>query len=140
MEWNDNIENPEKEIDRLEAAIKKNPEDAEAYYQLAEVYENINKDDEAARYCKKAVELKPYNSIYLAFLVFLTIGFDDQTAFDALTDFIELGPDESDYYTERLIEKLGYGASEFGVKYIENLRAQGKECVARTMTRWIWNP
>ncbi|MCF7875192.1 MAG: tetratricopeptide repeat protein [Candidatus Omnitrophica bacterium] len=140
MEWNDSIENPEKEIERLEAALKKNPKDAEAYYQLAEVYENINNDDKAITHCKKAVELDPNNSLYLAFLVFLTIGFDDQTAFDALTRFIELGPDESDYYTERLIEKLGYGASEFGTKYIADLRAKGKECVARTMTRWIWNP
>jgi len=140
MEWNDAIEDPKKEKLRLEKLIKEKPDDAEAHYQLAEVHENINDDAKAIEYCEKAIALDPDKAIYWAFLVFLTIRFDEQKAFDALARFIELQPDEGDYYTERVVDELGCVDSEFALKYITNLRAQGKEGVAHTMERWIWNP
>lgn len=140
MEWNDAIVDPEKEKEQLEKAIEANPNDAEVHYKLAEVYENINNDAKAVEYCEKAIALDPEKALYYAFLVFLTIRFDEQKAFDALARFIELGQDEEDYYTERVIDELGCFDNEFALKYIANLKAQGKENVAYTMERWIWNP
>jgi len=140
MEWNDAIENPEKEKARLEGIINKNPKDAEAHYKLGEVYENMGDDSKAIEHCEKALEIEPDNMLFLAFLIFLTLNFDDQKAFDALAKFIELGPDEGDYYTERVIDELGCGDDEFALKYIENLRKEDRENTAHTMERWIWNP
>ena len=140
MEWNDSIEDPEKEKLRLEKLIKEKPDDAEAYYHLAEVCENINDDAKAIEYCERAIALDPHKTLYLAFLVFLTVRMDEQKALDALTNFIELSPDESDYYTERVIDELAYIDGKFAVQYIANLRAQNKEHVARKMEGWIWNP
>ena len=140
MEWNDAIKDPENEKLRLEKIINENPKDAEAHYKLAEVYENVNDDTRAIECCEKAIVLDPYKTLYFAFLVFLTIRVDSQKAFDALVNFIELVPDEGDYYTERVIDELAYADTEFAVKYIEGLRAQEKEGVAHTIERWIWNP
>jgi len=140
MEWNDAIEDPEKEKVRLEKLISENTKDAESYYKLGEVYENIGDDSKAIEYCEKALEIDPDNMLYLTFLIFLTLNYDNQKAFDTLAKFIELGPDEGDYYTERVIDELGCGDDEFSLKYIENLRKEGKEHVAHTMERWIWNP
>jgi tetratricopeptide (TPR) repeat protein len=140
MEWNDAIEDPKKEKLRLEQIIKEDPNDAEAHYELATVYENIHDDAKAIEYCEKAIALDPDKALYLAFLIFLTISFDAQKAFDALARFIDLGPDEGDYYTERVIDELGCIDEEFALEYIANLRTQGKEEIAHTMERWIWNP
>ena len=140
MEWNDSIEDPEKEKLRLEKLIKEKPDDAEAYYQLAEVCENINDDAKAIEYCEKAIALDPNKTLYLAFLVFLTVRMDEQKALDTLTSFIERSPDESDYYTERVIDELAYIDVKFALQYIANLRAQNKEYVAHKMEGWIWNP
>ena len=73
MEWNDVIENPENEKERLEKIIDKNPKDAEAYYKLGEVYENIGDDPKAIEYCEKALGIDPDNMLYLAFHIFLTL-------------------------------------------------------------------
>jgi len=140
MEWNDAIVEPEKEKERLEKIIEATPNDAEAHYKLAEVYENINEDVKAIEYCEKAIALDAEQPLYFAFLVFLAIRFDQKKAFDALAKFIEFDPNEGDYYTERVIDELAYADGEFAVQYIADLRLQGKEFVARTMERWIWNP
>ena len=65
---------------------------------------------------------------------------DEQKALDTLTSFIELSPDESDYYTERVIDELAYIDVKFALQHIANLRAQNKEYVAHKMEGWIWNP
>lgn len=143
MEWNDSIENPEKEKSRLEKIISENPNDAEAHYKLGEVYEFMRGEGgglKAMECCEKAIAIDSVNTTYLAFLFYLTLNFDDQKAFDTLAKFIELWPDEGDYYTERVIDELGCVNVEFALKYIENLRKEDKEEVAHTMERWIWNP
>jgi tetratricopeptide (TPR) repeat protein len=140
MEWDDSIKNPEKERQRLEQLVKEKPDDADGYYDLAVVCEYLNDDDKAIEYCEKAISLYPYKPLYYAFLVFLTTRFDTQKAMDALVKFIEFVPDESDYYTERVIDELAYVDCEIAIKYIENLIAQGKEHIAHKMQGWIWNP
>ena len=140
MEWDDSIEEPEKERQRLEKLIKEKPDGADAYYQLGVLCENLNDDEKAIEYCEKAISINPHKTIYYGFLVFLTIRFDMQKALDALTNFIELRPDESDYYTERVIDELAYADGEFAVGYIAKLKAQDKERVAHKMEGWLWNP
>jgi len=140
MEWNDSIINPEQERIRLEQAVKDNPDGPEAYYDLAVVCENLNDDDKAIEYCEKAISLCPNKTLYYAFLVFLTVRYDPKKALDALVEFIELVPDESDYYTERVIDELGYMDNELAVEYLDSLRAQGKDFIAKKIQRWIWNP
>ena len=140
MEWNDNIDDPQGQLTWLGQIIRKNPQDGHAHYKLAEVYEYMNQDAEAAQYCRKAAELDPVNSLYWAFLVFLTIRLDSKKAFAALERLIETVPDEGDYNTQRVIDELAYVDCDFAVKYISELRRQGREDVARVMERWIWNP
>jgi len=140
MEWDDSIEDPKQERQRLEQLVKEKPNGADAYYDLAVVCENLNDDDKAIEYCEKAISLYPYKPLYYAFLVFLTVRFDTKKALDALVEFIELVPDESDYYTERVIDELAYADCKIAVEYIENLRAQDKEHIARKIQGWIWNP
>jgi len=140
MAWNDSIKDPEKEKLQLEKLIKENPDDAEAHYKLAEVYGNMNDNDKAIECCEKAISLNPYNSLYFAFFFFLNHNFNQQKAFDALVEFIELVPDEGDCYTERVIDELGCVDSKFALEYIAKLRTQDKEYVAHTIERWIWNP
>ncbi len=100
MEWNDAIEDPEKEKARLEKIISENPNNAEEHYGLGTVYEYMRGEGsilKAIECCEKAIVIEPDNMTYLAFLIYLTLNFDDQKAFDTMTNFIELGPDESDY-------------------------------------------
>jgi tetratricopeptide (TPR) repeat protein len=139
MEWDDSIEDPKKERQRLEQLVKEKPDDADAYYDLAVVCENLNDDNKAIEYCEKAISLYPDKTLYYAFLVFLTVRYDPKKAMDALVKFTELVPDESDYYTERVIDELGYMDNELAVEYLDNLRAQGKDFIAKKIQGWIWN-
>jgi tetratricopeptide (TPR) repeat protein len=140
MEWDDSIKEPVKQRQKLEQLIKDKPDDPKGYYDLAVVCEYLKDEGKALEYCEKAVSLYPDESLYYAFLVFLTVGYDSKKALDALVKFIELVPDESDYYTERVIDELCYVDNDFAVEYIKDLRAQGKEGVACKIEKWIWNP
>jgi tetratricopeptide (TPR) repeat protein len=140
MEWNDSIEDPKKERQRLEQLVKEKPNEADAYYDLAVVCENLNDDAKAIEYCEKAISLYPHKTLYYAFLVFLTVRYDPKKALDTLVEFIELVPDEGDYYTERVIDELAYMDNEIAVEYLDSLRAQGKDFIAKKIQGWIWNP
>jgi tetratricopeptide (TPR) repeat protein len=140
MEWKE-FDSPQKEIRRLVILLKKNPKDAAAWYDLATAYASLYDFGNAIECGTKAVELDDQSALYRAFLVyaFLRDG-QDQSAVDSLVKLVELNPDESDYYIELVIDSLYAINEEVALMKIQQLRGAGRESVAHTIERWIWNP
>lgn len=141
MEWNDSIENPDAEEKRLKELIEQNPKDAQAHYELGEVYEYVHDFTKAIEFCEKAIVLNPRNETYCAFLVFLygTRAHDDKKLLEAAANLAELEPDESDYLIERAIDSLDGVDSQIAHEYVTELEEQGRYKVARSLELWIWN-
>lgn len=142
MRWNDSIDDPDAEEKRLVELIRRNPKDAQAYYELGTVYENVGDYSQAIEYCKKAITLTPRNETFCAFLVFL-YGDREPNAEEqmkAAANLAELELDENDWYVDRAIHSLDGINAEIAHKFITKLREQGKDDIAKTIERWIWNP
>lgn len=142
MEWNDSIENPEEETKRLEALIHKNPEDANAFYELGVLCEYMHDFPKAVQYCQKAIVLDQENVHFCAFLVYLYSKreYDEAKALEAAANLAELRPDEGDYYIERAMDSLAAVCNEPAYAYITKLRGQGRNLAATTLERWFYNP
>lgn len=142
MEWNDNIENPEVEEKRLKELIQRNPKNAQAHYELGAVYENIGEYSKALEYCQKAIALAPKDETYYAFLVFLYSARvrDDEKQLKATANLADLHPDEDGWYIERVINSLDGVNEDVAHKVIADLKKQGRDYIAETLERWIWNP
>ena len=72
----------------LDAAIAKDPENAQLYDVLGQVYEGEKKNDEAIKYMKKALELKPDSIDFLSHLgrVYFNLGFEKRNEADQIKD------------------------------------------------------
>lgn len=142
MRWNDSIDNPDAEEKRLQKLIERNPKDAQAYYELGAVYENVGNYSQAIEYCQKAIALDPKNETYCAFLIFLYGDREpnDQEQLKAAANLAELEPDEDDWCIERAIDSLDGIDGEIAHKFITKLREQGRDDTAKTVEKWVWNP
>jgi tetratricopeptide (TPR) repeat protein len=140
MQWKD-FDNPQKEIRRLVSHLEGNPQDATAWYDLATAYAGLYDYSSAVECCQKAVELEEKNVLFRAFQVYANLQ-DGQhkNALGALVKLIELDPDDSDYYVERVIDSLYALDEKMALAKIQELRDAGREAVAHTIERWIWNP
>lgn len=72
----------------LDAAIAKDPENAQLYDVLGQIYEGEKNNDEAIRYMKKALELKPDSVDFLSHLgrVYFNLGFEKRNEADQIKD------------------------------------------------------
>jgi tetratricopeptide (TPR) repeat protein len=88
-------------IDYLEAAIAKNPENAQLYDVLGQVYEGDKKNDEAIKYMKKALELKPDSVDFLSHLgrVYFNLGFEKRNEADQIKN-----PAQSKIETQKALD------------------------------------
>jgi tetratricopeptide (TPR) repeat protein len=70
----------------LDAAIAKDPENAQLYDVLGQIYEGEKKNDEAIKYMKKALELKPDSIDFLSHLgrVYFNLGFEKRNEADQI--------------------------------------------------------
>ena len=137
MRWRD-FDNPEEEKRRLEGIVRKNPDNADAHYELGTTYAYLLAFAKAKECCEKAIKLESRNISFWAFLAFAGAkNGHDQDAIEALTRLAELGADESDYHVELAID------AEFGMDdelvwhQIENLKHSGKGPVAEKLQRWL---
>jgi len=75
-------------VDLLNTAIAKNPDNAQLYDVLGQVYEGDKKTDEAIQSMKKAVELEPENIDFLTHLgrVYFNLGVEKRGEADQLKD------------------------------------------------------
>jgi tetratricopeptide (TPR) repeat protein len=73
-------------ITYLYAAIAKDPENANLYDVLGQVYEGIKKTDDAIKYMKKALEKEPDNVEFLSHLgrVYFNLGFEKRNQADRI--------------------------------------------------------
>jgi tetratricopeptide (TPR) repeat protein len=72
----------------LDAAIAKDPENAQLYNVLGQIYEGEKKTDEAIKYMKKALELRPDSVDFLSHLgrVYFNLGFEKRNEADQIKD------------------------------------------------------
>jgi tetratricopeptide (TPR) repeat protein len=72
----------------LDAAIVKDPENAQLYDVLGQIYEGEKNNDEAIKYMKKALELKPDSVDFLSHLgrVYFNLGFEKRNEADQIKD------------------------------------------------------
>jgi len=144
MEWIESIENPEEKKKGLEDLIKKNPENAHAYYELGVICDYMQDFKTAVQYCQKAIALdKEENTLFHAFLVYLynqRVDFDEGKALDAAATLAELEPDEGEDFIEKAIDSLVMVSVESTYTYITKLIEQGRHGAAKNLTRWVFNP
>ncbi|MDR2691960.1 MAG: tetratricopeptide repeat protein [Dysgonamonadaceae bacterium] len=72
----------------LDAAIAKDPENAQLYDVLGQIYEGEKNNDEAIKYMKKAIELKPDSVDFLSHLgrVYFNMGFEKRNEADQIKE------------------------------------------------------
>lgn len=75
-------------VKALEEAIERDPQNAQLYDVLGQVYESLKDIDKAASYLEKAVELAPQNADYLTHLgrIYYNMGVEARGHADSVTD------------------------------------------------------